>query len=265
MSAAPRLKKRYGQHHLRHSGLCRPLIDFLRPRGRRVLEIGSGGGVLSGELLRAGARVWAWEVDPEWGFRIDRRLAGDGLVTVVGDALEIEWGRLPAGTLVTGNLPYGIATRLLQDLLAAALGVGRAGFLVQAEVADRLSATAGDADYGALSVLVKGRAQVRLLGRVRRGSFRPPPKVDGAFVGFCRHAPVVPLAEWAAFESLVRLAFAQRRKTLRNALSARWGRGATDQVLAALSLSPAKRAVELDLDQFVALYREGRRRGLALA
>jgi 16S rRNA (adenine1518-N6/adenine1519-N6)-dimethyltransferase len=259
---SPRLKKRYGQHHLRHPGLCRPLVDFLRPRDRRVVEIGPGGGLLTAELMRAGARVWAWEVDPEWALRLRRRLHSRALSTVAGDALEIQWTRLPAGTLVAGNLPYAIATRLIQDLLATGGGVRRAGFLVQAEVGSRLTAGAGDSDYGALSVLVQARAEAHLLGRVRRDSFRPPPKVDGAFVGLRRREQLVPAAQWAAFETLVRLAFAQRRKTLRNALAARWGRGPVDELLAALDLAPATRATQLDLDQLLAVYHESRRRDL---
>ena len=259
MPVAPRLKKRYGQHHLRHPGLCRPLIDFLRPRDHRVLEIGPGGGVLTGELIRAGGRVWAWEVDPEWALRLRRRLPGRPLSTVVGDALEIQWTRLPAGTLVAGNLPYAIATRLIQDLLAAAPGVRRAGFLVQAEVARRLTAGAGDSDYGSLSVLVRARAEAQHLGRVHRASFRPPPKVDGAFIGLRRREQVVPAAQWAAFETMVRLAFAQRRKTLRNALAARWGRRPVDKLLGVLGFPTTARATELDLEQLIAVYRESRR------
>jgi 16S rRNA (adenine1518-N6/adenine1519-N6)-dimethyltransferase len=259
VDTSPRLKKRLGQHHLRHAGLCRPLLDFLRPGTRRVVEVGPGGGVLTGELLRAGARVWAWELDVAWALRLRRRLPDPELATVVGDALGIPWQRLPAGTLVAGNLPYGIATRLIQDLLSEAAGVEAAGFLVQAEVAGRLTASAGDPDYGALSVLVQARAEIRLLGRVRRASFRPPPRVDGAFVGLHRRRPAVPAAEWPAFEGLVRLAFAQRRKTLRNALAARWERPAVDGLLAALDLGPTVRAAELGLDQLVAVHREARR------
>ncbi|MFQ5351392.1 MAG: 16S rRNA (adenine(1518)-N(6)/adenine(1519)-N(6))-dimethyltransferase RsmA [Thermoanaerobaculia bacterium] len=259
MAAAPRLKKRFGQHHLRHPGLCRPLIDFLRPRDRRVLEIGPGGGVLTGELIRAGGRVWAWELDPEWALRLARRPADRALSAVVGDALEIAWQRLPAGTVVTGNLPYAIATRLIQDLLAAAPGVRRAGFLVQAEVGRRLTAAAGDSSYGALSVLVQARAEALALGRVRRASFRPVPKVDGAFVGLRRREPAVPAAQWDDFAAMVRLAFAQRRKTLRNALAARWGRRPVDELLVRLDLPRSVRASELELGQLVAVYRQSRR------
>ena len=263
MVAAARLKKRLGQHHLRHPGLCRPLVEFLRPRGRQVVEIGPGGGVLTGELLRAGARVWAWELDAEWAVRLHRRLPDAALATVIGDALQIPWARLPPGTVAAGNLPYAIATRLIQDLLAEAPGIETAGFLVQAEVAGRLTAGPGEPDYGALSVLVQARAEVRLLGRVRRASFRPPPRVEGAFVGLRRRRPPLPAAEWPVFERLVRLAFARRRKTLRNALAAAWERPAVDRLLAALGLAPTVRAAELGLDRLVALYREARRRGLA--
>ena len=226
------------------------------------MEIGPGGGVLTGQLIRAGGRVWAWEVDVEWALRLPQSLPGQSLSTVVGDALEIPWARLPEGSLVAGNLPYAIATRLIQDLLASAPGVRRAGFLVQAEVARRLTAGAGESDYGALSVLVQARAQTRHLGRVRRASFRPPPKVDGAFVGLLRCQPPVPDAEWKAFERMVRLAFGQRRKTLRNALAAGWGRRAVDELLAALDLPATARATQMELDQLIEVYRASRRIGL---
>ena len=263
MASAPRLKKRFGQHHLRHAELCRPLVEFLRPSGHTVLEIGPGGGLLTGELLRAGARVVAWEVDPEWALGLPGRLRDGRLSMVVGDALDIQWGRLPVGTLVAGNLPYAIATRLIQDLLTTGPGVERAGFLVQAEVGSRLVAGPGDRDYGALSVLVQSQAEVRQLARVRRGSFRPPPKVDGAFVGLRRRRPLVTAGDWPAFEELVHLAFGQRRKMLRNALGARWGRQSVDELLATMGLPRTVRATELEPARLASLSAERLRRGMS--
>ncbi|HTQ80430.1 MAG TPA: 16S rRNA (adenine(1518)-N(6)/adenine(1519)-N(6))-dimethyltransferase RsmA [Thermoanaerobaculia bacterium] len=248
---SPLLKKSLGQHHLTDPALCRPLVEFLRPENSRVLEIGPGGGVLTGALLSAGARVLAWELDPAWAATLHQRLPAPRLTVIVGDALEIPWPRLRAPTLAAGNLPYNVATALLERLFPHHERVPRAAFLVQKEVADRLAARPGDPAYGSLSVLAAAYAEVRLLGRVRRGSFRPPPKVEGAFVGFTLHPPPVPPQEMPAFLSLVRLAFNQRRKTLRNALAAGWGREKAEAVLAAVGIGEKVRAEELGLEDFL--------------
>jgi 16S rRNA (adenine1518-N6/adenine1519-N6)-dimethyltransferase len=248
----PRLLKELGQHHLRDGALCRPLLEFLQPADRLVVEIGPGGGVLTAELLAAGARVLAWELDLAWAAELRRRFAG--LPIVAGDAMDLSWGRLPSGILAAGNLPYNISTALIAALLPHHRRVPRAAFLVQREVADRLLAAPGGAAYGALSVLVAAYADAALLARVRRGSFRPPPKVEGAFVGFELKPPPLPEAEMPAFLATVRLAFAQRRKTLRNALTAGWGRERADAVLANLGLPDDQRAERLGLAELVALH-----------
>src|ERR1700726_942404 len=177
----PRLDKALGQHHLVSGSLCRPLIEFLQPGGQRVVEVGPGGGVLTAELLAAGARGLAWEGDLAWAAELRRRCRrsprwpgwppwpGSGIASpagrgsggpppaiVVGDALDLPWGRLPAPTLAAGNLPYNIATALLGALLPHHLRVPRAAFLVQREVAERLLARPGDPAYGSLRVLVAG-------------------------------------------------------------------------------------------------------------
>jgi 16S rRNA (adenine1518-N6/adenine1519-N6)-dimethyltransferase len=301
---SPRLKKALGQHHLVSGSLCRPLIDFLEPSGQRVVEVGPGGGVLTGELLAAGARVLAWEVDIEWAAELLRRRragslsggadgqggdgqGGDGgwsgvgrgqvgggsaggaggrregedgqLAIVVEDALDLPWGRLPAPTLAAGNLPYNIATALLGALLPHHERVPRAAFLVQREVAERLLARPGDPAYGSFSVLAAAYARAVSLGRVRRGSFRPPPKVEGAYVGFELRPPPVPDGEMPAFLATVRLAFGQRRKTLRNALAAGWGRERAGAVLAAMGLPDDVRAERLGLEELLELHRCGQK------
>ncbi len=253
----PLLKKALGQHHLVDGALCRPLIEFLAPAGKRVLEIGPGGGVLTAELLGADARVMGWELDLDWAAVLRCRLPDPQLSLVVGDALEIAWDRLPASTLVAGNLPYNVATAILEDLLPHHARIPRAAFLVQKEVADRIVAAPGADAYGSFSVIVAAHARPRILGRVKPGSFRPPPKVDSAFVGLELQPPPLPETEMAGFISLVRLAFGQRRKTLRNALAAGWGKGRAEAVLAEAGIPERARAEELGLGEFLRIHHGG--------
>jgi len=250
------LKKALGQHHLVDGSLCRPLIQFLAPEGARVLEIGPGGGVLTAELLAAGARVLGWELDPDWAAVLRRRLPDPHLALVVGDALQIAWNRLPSPTLVAGNLPYNVATAIVEDLLPHHARIPRAAFLVQKEVADRIAAAPGSDAYGSFSVIVAAWARPRILGKVKPGSFRPPPKVDSAFVGLELQPPPLPDAEMPAFVAFVRQAFSQRRKTLRNALSSGWGRDRAESVLAAAGIPGRARAEELGLGEFLEIYRK---------
>ncbi|HYH47565.1 MAG TPA: 16S rRNA (adenine(1518)-N(6)/adenine(1519)-N(6))-dimethyltransferase RsmA [Thermoanaerobaculia bacterium] len=261
----PFLKKSLGQHHLVDGALCRPLIAALAPAGlaalsgQRVLEIGPGGGVLTAELLAAGARVIGWELDREWAAALRNRLPDPQLSVVVADALDLEWSRLPAPTLVAGNLPYNVATALIERLLPHGDRIPRAAFLVQKEVGDRLVAEPRDEAYGSLSVIVGAYAEARLLGRVRKGSFRPPPKVEGAFVGLTLQPPPLPAEEMPAFVRMVRLAFGQRRKTLRNALAAGWGREKAAAVLARVGVGDKVRAEELGLAAFLEIWRAAER------
>ncbi|MCB1036690.1 MAG: 16S rRNA (adenine(1518)-N(6)/adenine(1519)-N(6))-dimethyltransferase, partial [Acidobacteria bacterium] len=203
----------------------------------------------------AGARVVAWELDASWAVELRRRARHEGLAIVVGDALAIPWSVLPRGFLVAGNLPYQVGTTILRAMLTSGEGVPRAAFLLQREVVDRIVAGPGSKAYGAFSVEVAARARARLLGRVRPGSFRPPPRVESAFVGLERHPPPIPEAEMPAFLRVVYLAFSQRRKTLRNALGGGWGRERAEMALREAAIDPGARAESLPLKAFVSLYR----------
>lgn len=251
----PRLKKKWGQHHLTSGHLCAPLVDFLRPAGERVVEIGPGGGVLSDELLAAGASVVGWEIDLDWAFSLRGRFP-----LVVGDALDLSWPHLArrGPVLAAGNLPYNVATPIVERLLPHRAAVPRAGFLVQREVAGRLVAGPGDPDYGYLSVMVAAYAEARILAVVRKGAFRPPPEVDGAFVGLTLKPSPLPDDEMPAFRRTVSAAFAQRRKTLRNSLASAWGRERADRAIAAAGFDERVRAEALGLDELVQLHRAAR-------
>jgi len=259
--ADPRLKKQFGQHHLVSGSSCRPLVEYLEPAGKLVVEIGAGGGVLTRELVQAGAKVWSWEIDPEWAFTLQDRFDERGAAVVIGDALEIDWPRMPQGTRVAGNLPYGVATAIIQRLLLHHGAIDRAAFLVQLEVARRLVALPGDSDYGALSVTTRLLADATVLGRVKSGSFRPPPKVESAFIGLLPKTPALPASQVAEFVALVRLAFSQRRKTLRNSLASRWGSARADHAVQRLGLSRTARAETMDIEDFLELLQISREDG----
>ncbi len=258
----PRRKKALGQHHLREGSLCRPLLEFLfaglplaGSSGPFVVEIGPGGGVLTAELLNAGARVLALELDPEWAEELRLRLPEEQLSVKVGDVLDFDWASVPSGTLVCGNLPYQLGTAIVERVLRGSPRVERAAFLLQREVVDRLIAGPGDPDYGSLSLLTQARATVARLGIVKPGSFIPPPKVDSAFVGLRLHAPPLPEGEMPAFERLLRAAFQQRRKTLLNSFTSSFSRPAVEIALATLGYDIRTRAESLAMAQFLDLYR----------
>ena len=234
---------------------CRPLIDFLAPEGERILEIGPGGGVLTRALLQAGARVWGAELDLEWAWQLRRSLGGEAALRIVAiDALDLEWERLPPSTMVAGNLPYNVATPILAALLPHHRQVPRAAFLLQKEVAERLTAKPGTRDYGALTVLVACHAEAMILGRVKPGAFRPPPKVDSAFVGLRLRPPPLPDADLPSFLAFVREGFGQKRKTLRNSLGRSVGPARVLTAIETLGLLPTARAEELSLERWLALW-----------
>lgn len=254
-SRKPTYKKRLGQHHLVSGALCLPLIEFLRPEGLPVVEVGPGAGVLTRELVHAGARVLALELDAPWAFVVRRDVPESQVV--VADALSFPWRRLPEPSLVTGNLPFQVATPLLADVLTAAASdptrLPRVGVMVQKEVAERLVARPGDAAYGALSVLVWATSNARSLGHVAPGSFHPPPKVAASFVGLETKEPPVEAERLPELMRVVQQAFSQRRKTLRNSLGSGWGKVEAVEALEASDIDPGRRAETLDLDDFVRL------------
>lgn len=252
----PPLRRSLGQHHLRRAESAAPAVDFLEVSGRTVIEIGPGGGVLTRLLLERGAsRVLACELDPRWAFALRRRLADRRLRLAVGDAYDLGYERAPIAARIAGNLPYNVATRIVSRVLERAPVGLRAAFLVQREVADRLTAAPGDRAYGALTVLTRARAAARRLAVVMPGSFVPPPAVTSAFVGLELTESPIPEEEWADFKALVRTAFSRRRKTLLNNLVAVMERPAAAAAISALGLPPRIRAESLGLEEFVELFR----------
>ena len=257
-----RPRKRWGQHFLCDPAVARRIVDTaeLGPRSV-VLEIGPGLGALTDELVARAGRVYLIEIDPGLATRLAAQHAGNPRVRVVeGDVLTLplaETVREPSVTVVA-NLPYNIATPVLFRLLDLRARLPRAVIMLQREMAARLAAGAGSADYGVTSVLVQAFAEVRLAFGVSRRSFLPRPEVDSAVVDIRWSAgPRADVGDVDLFREVVRAAFGQRRKMLRNALAALAARRgvAAEAALVRAAVAPTARAETLDLAAFARLAR----------
>jgi len=236
--------RRLGQHFLSDPKILGRIVDALDPiPGETVLEIGPGKGSLTEALLARGLTVVAIEKDRD----LAAALARNNLTVVEGDALRIQWPRVPK---IVGNIPYYITSPLIDKALTPPLPE-RVVFLVQAEVADRLAAEPGSKIYGALSVGVQAVCQVEKLFTVAPGSFKPPPKVRSAVVRLTpRAVPLVTPGEIASLRTFVTGCFSKRRKQLKNAVP-----GMSETDLRALGFDPAIRPERLAPEDFVKLLR----------
>jgi len=167
-----------------------------------------------------------------------------------GDALEFDLGRLPEGLRVVGNLPYNVSSPLLFHVASFADRIRDCVFMLQKEVVDRMAAEPDTPEYGRLSVMLQVRFAIDPCFRVPPGAFSPPPKVDSAVVRLVPLGADRPRAsDESRFANVVKAAFAQRRKTLRNAL-----RGLVEpEAFASAGIDPSRRGETLSVAEFIAL------------
>lgn len=219
-----------------------------------VIELGPGAGTLTAALLRRGAKVVALEKDRDMIALLREELGvGDRLRVVEGDAASFDLETLEAGErpVICGNLPYAITGAILERLVSLAPRIRRAVVMVQREVKDRLVAAPDGKAWGALSVFVQARFEVRTVLKVPAGAFHPPPEVDSAVVSLVPRA--VPLAEEDdALRTIVRAAFGTRRKTLRNGMLREVGER-TDAILAAADIDGRRRGETLSIPELARL------------
>lgn len=226
-------------------------------QGASVLEIGPGLGALTCRLDEARARVTAVEKDP--GFISILRENLPRVHIVAGDALRVEWGdlRLPeTGVRVVANLPYSISKPMLRRLLEEwRPHVQDMTLMLQREVACRLLALPGSADYGPLALMTALYAEAKKLFDVPPGNFLPPPKVMSTVVQLrLRENPACTLADENLFWRLVQAGFAQRRKQLGNTLTPVTGsRERAQALLLASGIDPARRGETLHLNEWALL------------
>jgi 16S rRNA (adenine1518-N6/adenine1519-N6)-dimethyltransferase len=256
----PAAIKRLGQNFLIDPNIVRKIVALADiSQNDHVLEIGPGRGVLTEVLCRTAGRVTAVEIDPRLhAYLAERRTEFPNLTLVLEDALVYPVENLPAGTIVVANLPYYISTPLLFRLLDQRDRFPRLVLMLQNEVADRLVAKPGSADYGVLSVMAQYAAEITKAFRVSAQCFRPRPEVGSAVVLLrTRERRELTSEEEPKFASLVKAAFAHRRKTLVNSLRDEgYKPGEILRALSHLGLSETARAEILSVAQLTALLRE---------
>ena len=256
--------KALGQNFLINPGVCPRMAAECGAQGcKGVIEVGPGIGVLTWELSQVAEKVCAIELDSRLFPVLEETLAGrDNVKIIPGDVMKLDLHQLiqqefgGGPVCVCANLPYYITSPVILRLLEEGLPITSITVMVQKEAAQRLCAAPGERECGAVSVAVHYRSQPKLLFQVGRGSFLPPPKVDSAVLRLdLRQEPPVSVADEDWFFRVSRAAFAQRRKTAANSLSATLGlpKPQVEQALAAAGAPENVRAERLTLEQLAAL------------
>jgi 16S rRNA (adenine1518-N6/adenine1519-N6)-dimethyltransferase len=260
-----RPSKQRGQNFVIDANTVRRIVRSSGAGGDdTVLEVGPGLGSLTLGLLEQGADVIAVEIDERLASALPgtlRRYAGERSAAahvLHVDALALDpaalssWPDMP--TALVANLPYNVSVPVLLHLLRLLPSIGRGLVMVQAEVADRLSAAPGSRTYGVPSVKAAWYADVRPAGRVGRTVFWPAPNVDSGLVAWTRRPPPSTTATREQVFEVVDAAFAQRRKMLRSALAGLAGSAAAAaDVLQAAGVPEGSRGEQLDVAAFAAV------------
>ena len=267
--------KRLGQNFVVDPGTVRRIVTLAGVGPDDVvLEVGPGFGSLTLGLIGAAGRVVAVEVDPVLAAELPRTVAARAprlasrLAVVTADAVRVTPADLPGVPGVPGgpgvavgrggppsvlaaNLPYNVAVPVVLHLLATVPSLARGLVMVQAEVADRMTAAPGSRIYGVPSVKLAWFASARRAGVVPRTVFWPVPNVDSGLVAFTRRPPPEPDVPREKVFAVVDAAFAQRRKTLRAAL-ARWAGGpaVAEEILRSAGVDPSARGEALTVAEF---------------
>lgn len=219
-----RAKKHLGQHFLTDKNIAAKIVDSLRPANRysEVLEVGPGMGILSDFLLqKADYQTYLIDIDTESYLFLQKKYPQLAERLINADFLEMDFSNVFTGPFaIIGNFPYNISSQILFKVLDSRQQVIEVVGMFQKEVAERCTAKAGSKEYGILSVFLQAYYKVEYLFTVKAGVFNPPPKVLSAVIRLTRNEVTQLACDEKLFWQVVKAGFNQRRKTLRNALSA---------------------------------------------
>ncbi len=250
-------KRSFSQNFLIQPRAVAQIADAAAALGPRVVELGAGLGALTHALLVRGCQVLAVELDRDMVHVLREELGrAPGLEILEADAAAVDFTaysvRYGSKLVIAGNLPYQSTGAILRQVIAHRPAIVGAVLMVQREVRDRLVASPGTKEYGALTVFVQAGFEVDTVCRLRPGAFYPPPEVESAVVRLIPRA--VPLAEeTSGFRAVVRAAFQTRRKTLRNALRSLGDSARAAEALAGAAIDGGRRGETLSIEEFARL------------
>lgn len=256
-----RLSKNLGQNFLVDENILDKIEATAEVSSKDVvLEVGPGIGTLTERLAASAKKVIAIELDYRFVdiIRTDTLKGIKNLEIIQGDALEVDLATLkPTPTLVVANLPYKVAVPIIMRFLTDLTTVGRFVFMVQREIADRLTSGPGTKEYGAVTVKAGYLADIRTVLKVSRNSFMPVPGVDSTVIEVVRSkSRKIPEIQEILF-SCIEAAFSQRRKTVRNSIGSflrtHFCEAEMVRIFTESGIDMKKRGEDLDLGQFVAL------------
>jgi 16S rRNA (adenine1518-N6/adenine1519-N6)-dimethyltransferase len=244
-------RKRFGQNFLVDAHYVARIVDAVDPRpGDNLVEIGPGLAALTGALIERADRIHAIEIDRDLAARLAADFPPERLALHVADALDFDYAALGPRLRVVGNLPYNISTPLLFRLATCDALLADLHLMLQKEVVARMTAEPATPDYGRLSVMLQATFRVSRLFVVPPGAFQPVPKVDSAVARLVPLGVAKPrIEDPPLFAQVVAAAFGQRRKTLRNALTAL----CDAQAISAAGIDPGTRGETLAVRDFVRL------------
>jgi 16S rRNA (adenine1518-N6/adenine1519-N6)-dimethyltransferase len=251
-------RKRFGQHFLCDQDIVHRIVGALAPKpDEHLIEIGPGQGALTLPVLKRTKQLEVIELDRDLIPQLEERTAHVGRLHIYAtDALQFDFASVKKDARllrIFGNLPYNISTPLIFHLISFSPVIEDMVFMLQKEVAERLAAEADTDAYGRLSVMVQYHWQTELLFDVPPTAFYPPPQVDSSIIRLIPYRELpCPAKDYAIFESIVKEAFGQRRKTLRNSLK----KLVSDEVWARVKIDPHKRAENLTMQEFVSIANE---------
>jgi 16S rRNA (adenine1518-N6/adenine1519-N6)-dimethyltransferase len=248
----PRARKRFGQHFLTSGSVIEQIVAAIAPQtGETIVEIGPGHAAITEPLALCATTLHAIELDRDLVAKLeDRFRESENVIIHQADALRFDFSTLGDELRFVGNLPYNISTPLLFHLLAFKDIVKDMHFMLQKEVVDRMSATPGNKNYGRLTIMLGCQMEIVPLFDVSPDAFTPPPRVTSSVV---RMRPLpqnhFDIRDPDRLGQVVKTAFSQRRKTLRNALKGL----ASDANISAAGLDPGMRPEEIPVIGWITL------------